>query len=202
FRDCTFTTAMLANTAGDEEEDGDSEDGQVTYTDVENDMPVFLGGIITEVSRIATKSGAFMAFATVEDIYGSIECVFFPSKYDKFKELVQVEQVVKIRGKLQIREDKVSVLADYIESVNQVIDKEEKVSRPLIDYLGIVLNDETKNSKDELIDILSSYPGNITVVVKMDGKNYKLTQKVRRCQGLIMELLSIIDENDIKFFKA
>jgi hypothetical protein len=68
--------------------------------------------------------------------------------------------------------------------------------------LGIVLNDDTKANKDELIDILSTYPGDIVVFFKIDGKNYKMTQTVRNCRGLINELLSIVDENDIKFFKT
>ena len=70
------------------------------------------------------------------------------------------------------------------------------------EYLGLVLNEETKNNKDELLDVLTSYPGEIGVYFKIDGKNYKASQSVRKCRGLINELLSLLDEEDIRFFKA
>ncbi len=197
FKDCTFTTQMLAN----QEED---EDGNVTYTDVKNDMQVYFGGIITSAEKKATKSGTFMSFVTVEDFYGAIECVFFPKAHEKYKELLANEKTVKIKGRLQLKDDRVSVIADYCEEVAEKQDDNGQTYTPteLTDCLGIVLNDQTKNDKDELIDILSSYPGDIVVFFKIDGKNYKMTQTVRNCRGLINELLSIVDEDDIKFFKT
>ncbi|MBO5851417.1 MAG: hypothetical protein J6R29_03700, partial [Clostridia bacterium] len=53
---------------------------------------------------------------------------------------------------------------------------------------------------DELYDILQAYPGDIQVFVKKDGKKFKLNAKVRNCKGLITELLSILEEQDIIFF--
>ena len=196
FKDCNFTTQMLTNYEEDE-------DGTITYTDVKNDQYVTLGGIITQADKIATKSGSFMSFVNIEDVYGSIECIFFPKKYEKHKDLLQPEKIVKIKGRLQIREDKVTVAADVCEEVNEtpteVQVETQKVGK---ECLGIILNSQTISAKDELIDILSTYPGDIIVYFKIDGKNYRMTQTVRNCRGLINELLSIVDEGDIKFFKA
>ena len=182
----------------------EDEDGTVTYTDVKNDMQVYFGGIITSAEKKATRSGTFMSFVTVEDFYGAIECVFFPKSHEKYKELLVNEKTVKIRGRLQIKDDRVSIVADYCEEVTEtpVQNREATTPTELTDCLGIVLNDSTKNDKDELIDILSTYPGDIVVFFKIDGKNYRMTQTVRNCRGLINELLSIVDEDDIKFFKT
>ena len=87
-------------------------------------------------------------------------------------------------------------------SVNEIEPAEEKQQKQTRDYLGIILHDDTKSFKNELIDILSTYPGDIIVCFKIDGKNYKMSQTVRNCKGLVNELLSIIDEKDIKFFSA
>ena len=189
---------MLANYEEDE-------DGTITYTDVKNDMQVYFGGIITSAEKKATKSGTFMSFVTIEDFYGAIECVFFPKSHEKFKELLVNEKTVKIRGRLQLKDDRVSVVADFCEEVTEnVATDTQPTATPseLTECLGIVLNEETKANKDELIDILSTYPGDIVVFFKIDGKNYKMTQTVRNCRGLINELLSIVDEDDIKFFKT
>ncbi|MBQ7374136.1 MAG: DNA polymerase III subunit alpha, partial [Clostridia bacterium] len=196
FKDCTFSTQMLTNFEEDE-------DGTVTYTDVKNDMQVYFGGIITQADKKATKAGTFMSFVTVEDFYGAIECVFFPKSHERYKDLLVNEKTVKIRGRLQLKEDRVSVVADYCEEVTETpTETAEKPKAETVDCLGIVLNDDTKKDKDELIDVLSTYPGDIVVFFKIDGKNYRMTQTVRNCRGLINELLSIVDEEDIKFFKT
>lgn len=195
FADCSFSTEMLANVEEDE-------DGNKIFTDVKNDMPVYFGGIITAADKITTKSGSNMAFVTVEDTYGAIECVFFPKTFEKFKDKLTPEQVVKIRGRLQLKDERASVIADSVTSVNEIEPAEEKQQKQTRDYLGIILHDDTKSFKNELIDILSTYPGDIIVCFKIDGKNYKMSQTVRNCKGLVNELLSIIDEKDIKFFSA
>ena len=195
FADCTFSTEMLANVEEDE-------DGNKIFTDVKNDMPVYFGGIITATDKITTKSGSNMAFVTVEDSYGAIECVFFPKTFEKFKDKLAPEQVVKIRGRLQLKDERASVIADSVTSVNETEAAKEKQVKQTRDFLGIILHDDTKAFKNELIDILSTYPGDIIVCFKIDGKNYKMSQTVRNCKGLVNELLSIIDEKDIKFFSA
>ena len=192
FKDCTFTTESLLNTEEDEE-------GEIVYTDVKDDMQIYMGGIITSADKINTKSGQSMCFAQVEDVYGSIECVFFPKTYEKFRNFLKPEQLVKIKGKLQIRDGKKpSVLVDNAESVseeNGAPKKEEKKQQ----YLCLVLSGETENLKDELLDIISTYQGEIQVYFKINGKNYKVNHKVRDCRGIRNELLSVLDEDDIKF---
>ena len=199
FKDCSFTTEMLANVEEDE-------DGNKIYTDVKNDMPVYLGGIITAADKITTKSGLNMTFATIEDSYGAIECVFFPKTHEKYKDILKPEQVVKIRGKLQLKDDRPSIIVDKCEAINEAettsASAVQATDKPKREFLGIILSDETKQYKDELIDVLSTYPGDIVVCFKIDGKNYKMSQTVRNCRGLINELLSIVDEDDIKFFTA
>ena len=195
FADCSFTTEMLANVEEDEE-------GNKVFTDVKNDMPVYIGGIITAADKITTRSGSNMAFVTIEDTYGAIECVFFPKTYEKYKDSLTVEQVVKIRGKLQLKDEKASIIADSISSVNETEPTAKEEVKQKKNYLGIILRDETKSFKNELIDILSTYPGDITVCFKIDGKNYRMSQTVRNCKGLVNELLSIVDEQDIKFFSV
>ncbi|HBF86519.1 MAG TPA: DNA polymerase III subunit alpha [Clostridiales bacterium] len=195
-KDCTFSTSMLLNTEEDE-------DGNTVYTDVTDEMSVYIGGVITSFDKTSTKTGSFMSFVTLEDAYGAVECVFFPKTHEKYKNLLKPDNIVKIKGKLQLRDDKVSVIADSAESVSDVPDEEEEAAdKTKTQFLGIILNDLTKDAKDELIDILSTYPGDVSVCFKIDGKNYKMSQKVRKCRGLLNELLSIVSEEDIKFFQV
>ena len=90
----TFTTAQIA---GEDEngERGVEMDGR--FAD--------LGGILTEVKGKATKKGDFMAFATLEDMTGQIECLVFPRVYEKYQPLLQEDAAVVISGRISVREE-------------------------------------------------------------------------------------------------
>ena len=90
----SFTTAEISA----EDENGESVvelDGRF----------VDMGGILTEVKGKATKRGDYMAFATLEDMSGQIECLVFPRIYEKYQTLLQEDAAVVISGKISVREE-------------------------------------------------------------------------------------------------
>ncbi len=100
FKDCSFNCSMLADYTEDEET------GVKTYADIHDEQPVSMGGMISAFKKLQTRSGQFMAFVTVEDLYGAVECVCFPKVYDKIKEFMEADRVVSLSGKLSISDDK------------------------------------------------------------------------------------------------
>ena len=46
-------------------------------------MLVTVGGIITEVKTKTTRSNNLMAFVTLEDLYGSMELIVFPTRAEQ-----------------------------------------------------------------------------------------------------------------------
>ena len=52
-----------------------------------------------------------------------------------------------------------------------------------------------------ILDIAENYPGNIPVIVAMNGKKYDARCSVRKCEALLAELKALISEKDIIFFK-
>ena len=72
-----------------------------------------MGGMISAYKKLQTRSGSFMAFVTVEDLYGTIECVCFPKVYDKVKSFLATDKVVSLSGKISINDDKApSIIVD------------------------------------------------------------------------------------------
>ncbi len=64
-----------------------------------------IGGIITSVqTRVSKKKSARMAILTVEDLTGSIRVTVFPSVYEQYRDAIQKDRVVLIRGKPQSSE--------------------------------------------------------------------------------------------------
>jgi DNA polymerase-3 subunit alpha len=80
------------------------------------DAKVKTRGIITKVKIIYTKkNNSKMAFMTLEDESGKIECVLFPKIYEKFSELLKENEPIYLEGKIGERDDLKSILIDFID---------------------------------------------------------------------------------------
>ncbi|MBQ6383031.1 MAG: DNA polymerase III subunit alpha [Clostridia bacterium] len=101
----TFTTAELES-AGDMPAETDRQlDGR----------EVLMGGMLTEVKGKATKKGDYMAFITLEDMTGQMECLVFPKVYERYQSVLREDTPVVIRGRISIREDEApKLLAEQI----------------------------------------------------------------------------------------
>ena len=205
FKKYSFSTMMLLN------KETDDDGNLIAYVDVEDGMQVELGCIINDFKKLPTKSGLNMAIVNVEDMYGSIECVLFPKTYEKFSKNVEPESVVKISGRLQIRDGREpSIIVDKLLKFGEEDDATENgggykrpQQKPVVEakkqqYLGLNVQ---KDDVQEILEILEAYPGEVTVIIKTDGKKYLVSQKIRNCRGLINELQSILDIKDIVFFE-
>ena len=92
FKDCSFNCSLLSEYTEDEET------GEKTYTEISHEQPVTMGALVSSYKKIPTRSGQFMAFVTVEDMYGTIECVCFPKVYDRVRDFLDADKVVYISG--------------------------------------------------------------------------------------------------------
>ncbi len=63
-------------------------------------------GIIQKVRLKVTKSNSTMAFVTLEDLYGSIQMLVFPSTLTEYAALIAEGKIVKAEARLSIREDR------------------------------------------------------------------------------------------------
>lgn len=80
--------------------------------DVANDTQVRVGGILASVNRRVNKNGMPWASAQLEDLTGGIEVMFFPHTYSTFGAEIADDAVVIIGGKVNIRDDRVSLIAN------------------------------------------------------------------------------------------
>ncbi len=89
-----YSTLIVANMA-EEEHAIDRYDGR----------ELFMGGMVAERRMKTTRGGNQMCFVTLEDLYGTIECLVFPRVYDRFSPMLSPDAQVMMRGKLSLRED-------------------------------------------------------------------------------------------------
>jgi DNA polymerase-3 subunit alpha len=80
---------------------------------VHDGRAVTVGGSVLDIREITTKNGQKMAFIKVEDQFGALELILFPSSYQQTLGLWERDKVVLVRGKVSAK-DKEGNLADEI----------------------------------------------------------------------------------------
>lgn len=93
---------------GDTPSEGmDASEGSMVQGDksLADGMLVTVGGIITEKKTKTTKSNNLMAFITLEDLFGSMEVIVFPTILTRYSALLVNENAVFIDGRISIKEE-------------------------------------------------------------------------------------------------
>ncbi len=86
-------------------EDVDAEKGEDAPSVYSDRANVKLAGIITSVTTKTTKKEERMAFFTVEDGTGEIECLAFSKVLVRDHDIIRVDQAVFVEGNLSVRDD-------------------------------------------------------------------------------------------------
>lgn len=195
---CNFDCSVLSDYVEDE-------DGNRTYNRIQDGMRITMAGIIGSYRRTTTKrTGAFMAFLNVEDVYGSLECVCFPAIYEKVKPFVANDKIVKITGKLDVDGEKgISCIVDELTEIDLDGDKKDDrkpvasaVRREALWIKATALDEATF---DELLNTLSNYEGQTLCKIVRGDKKYTFPKGINYCRGLLAELYSILEQSDVKY---
>ena len=80
-----------------------------------------LGGMIAAKTVKYTRTNQTMAFITLEDLVGTVEIVIFPKVYDRFRNLLEEDSKVFVRGRVSGEEEKDSkLICDKIWSFSDI----------------------------------------------------------------------------------
>ncbi len=75
----------------------------VEVTSTLQDTEVRVAGLVREVRRVVTRKGQIMAYATLEDLTGSVDVVLFPRVFEQTRLLFEPDKVVVVQGKVDAR---------------------------------------------------------------------------------------------------
>lgn len=82
-------------------------------------------GILSTVRKKITKNDTTMAFLTMEDVYGSVEVLVFPKKFDKYGQFFIEDEIVLLTGKVSLRDDEIpKLLCEEVVPLNEIPDDE------------------------------------------------------------------------------
>jgi len=80
-----------------------------------------VAGIISSRKVIKTKKDSLeMAFVSLFDETGSLEIVFFPTTYTKLKESLAVNRVLMVKGKINDRDGRLTMIADAAVNLDRI----------------------------------------------------------------------------------
>ena len=122
---------------------------------------VTIAGLITGLQLKRTKKGDLWAIATVEDLDGAVECLFFPSTYMTVATMLSPDTVVVVRGRVNKRDESTSIYAQDL----TLPDLHEGPRGPVV--LNLPMTRATNGMAEALKDVLLNHPGTTEVHVKL-----------------------------------
>ena len=196
----SLTSDMLSVEPEEMPEEADEENKEMSHNGLVDGEEVTCGGIVVELKKLLSKkSNKEMAIAKLEDLYGGIDLMLFPNVFAKYKESFNVDSLVRIKGKLSVRDgERATVLVDTIEPLTIDTPKTIVVEKPKTLYLKYDVQDIELHN--DIYKLLSEYKGATPVVVRCasTGKIYKFNLFVDASGTLLPELHAFIKDEFIK----
>lgn len=159
-------------------------DETIQDTGVKDGQRVTIAGIITEKKNKVTRNNSMMAFITLEDLYGAIECIVFPATYEKNHKIIEEDSIVVVEGRLAISEvEDPKIITESIKPINKF-----NFNRV---YLKLS-KDNSSRFLPEIKNILSKYPGETPVYVYFEDS--KKTVAADRSLWIEQDSIKVIEE--------
>lgn len=199
FDNYTLTSDMLADTQSDEMSEDENFEGEATSeTNLQDGQPFICGGIITAVSKKRSKSGRDMCYLKLEDLKGTIEITFFSNAFSKYRNVLEEDNLVTIKGRINIRD---GMPPSAVGEVVMLWKDEEERAEKAKPKERLCLRFDTKNPDiySKVKNSIASYPGETQVVIKCtsSGKVFVYQQQAKVNNYLVNELSGIIGNENI-----
>ncbi len=178
--------------------DFDEETGPASYL-VDGQLVKFIG-IVNHVKVKITKNNDIMAFVSFEDLYGEITVIVFPKTYVQYKAVLFDDNIVKVEGRLNIKEDEITISAlklqtlskheeDYLVGANERKSLTINIPEGLSDI-------ELKNLR-EFIKKISNQKGNMKVTIDNKGNQKEFDMLIN--ERVYKELREMIGEENLSW---
>jgi DNA polymerase-3 subunit alpha len=172
-------------------EEGSVADGQA----------VILAGILSGVQRRITKQGRAWASATLEDLDGSVEVLFFPNAYETIGQYIAEDAIVAVKGRIDRRDEQARLMASDLSLIDTSTGSDET---PIL--LSLASTRCTPPLVERLKEVLTSHPGSAEVHLKLvNGARTTLLRleplRVAPTTALMADLKALLGPSAVGFSK-
>lgn len=153
-----------------------------------------VGGIIAAKTTKYTRTNQMMCFLTLEDLAGTVEIVVFPRDYEKYRQYLEEESKIFVRGRVSEEDDAPSKLI-----CEKVIPFEQTKKELWLQFAdkAAFLEDESR-----IYDMLAGSDGNDQVVIFCKAeravKRLPANRNVYTEPGLLSRLTNYLGESCVK----
>ncbi len=178
--------------------DFDEETGPASYL-IDGQLVKFIG-IVNHVKVKITKNNDIMAFVSFEDLYGEITVIVFPKTYVQYKAVLFDDNIVKVEGRLNIKEDEITISALKLQTLSKheedyLVGAKERKSLTINIPEGLS-EIELKNLR-EFIKKISNQKGNMKVTIDNKGNQKEFDMLIN--ERVYKELREMIGEENLSW---
>ena len=168
----------------------DEESGRAIVRDGQHYV---VGGLISNITAKLTKNNQNMAFVTLEDLYGTVEIIVFPTIYQNVKPYLIEDNGIYVKGRASVSEESGKLIAEYIVPIDQ-IPKEVWIQT---ENIG-----EFTDKQQGLYKIIRKYPGKDEIVIfskkEKAIKRLPAYENISAKNDIFNELKSLFGEKNVK----
>ena len=117
-----------------------------------------LAGMVSSMKIIFTKKGNKMAFVTLEDLSGKIECIVFPKVYEKYKQLLEQKDPLVLHGMIELGKGPNKFFPNRIEKLKDRVEQNASAVN-----ININMEKIATHQLERLKQVMLGFRGNIPV---------------------------------------
>jgi DNA polymerase III subunit alpha len=123
---------------------------------------VSVGGIVGAIKQVTTKKGDPMVFVRLDDLTGSAEVVVFNSVYAAARDLVEMDRILVVKGRVDHKQEgEMKLLAIEVAAFEETPERTEV-------RLRVDARRAPAGLVRELAELVREFPGSIPVVVALE----------------------------------
>jgi DNA polymerase III subunit alpha len=134
---------------------------------------VALGGIILDLAMKTTKKGDRFALFRLEDQYGAVKVVCWPEQFNRYKSLLQSDEIVLVRGRLELSDEGGATIV--VQEIHQLERARSSAARAIV--IKMPERSVTAKGLAALGDLISKHQGSAAVLLQVetdDGMTIRL----------------------------
>ncbi|MBI4476897.1 MAG: DNA polymerase III subunit alpha, partial [Acidobacteria bacterium] len=135
---------------------------------------IAVGGVIASIRQLKTRKGDRMAVIVLEDQTGSVEVVVFPEAYTRAATVLQADQMVLVKGKVERDEETARLVASDVWPIEALW---ERLARELA--IRIEMPPHDRHTLKALFDLFQQHRGDRRVSFEVELRSLERPVRIR-----------------------